>query len=220
MLLELPVIRVQVQLDRMKPGLPPRRRYEPGVLREVAELRVTPDGAIGVDRDGTEHLDVHNGPPPHTRNTTGRKGLSIMTTGDYAALRQRYGAHLTDGIAGESVLLEYAPGLGGRALPTTLSLVDAPPPSGAAEGGVIPAADPAPGRLALTDVHVAKPCVPFARFCLRREDFEVDDEITAALAHLDDGARGYKMTASAAAAIRPGDVLIVDLPAAPVVPDI
>jgi hypothetical protein len=218
MLLELPVMRLQVQLDRMKPGLPPRRRYEPGVLRQMAALRVTPDGAVGVDDDGGEHLDVHNINHPRTRNTKGRNGISIMTTGDYAALRQRYGAHLVDGIAGESLLLDYAPGLAGQPLPPTLSLVGATPTNGAAEGGVISASDSAAGRLALADVHIAKPCVPFAQFCLRREDFEVDDEITTTLADLDGGARGYKMVASGAAVIRPGDVLIVDLPDLPVAP--
>lgn len=211
MLLELPVIRVQVQLDRIKVGLPPQRRYEPRILREVAELRVATDGAVGVDRDGTEHLDVHNVRHPHTRNTKGRNGISIMTTGDYAALRQRYGAHLVDGIAGESILLDYAPGLAGRALPPELSLAEATPAGGAAEGGVIPVAHHRPAPLPMTGVHIAKPCVPFAQFCLRREDFDVDDDIQQALEHLDGGARGYKMTAARPGVIRPGDVLTLDL---------
>jgi hypothetical protein len=212
MLLELPVIRVQVQLDRIKVGLPPRRRYEPVILREVAELHVTADGAVGVAADGTECLDVHNGHHPHTRDAKRRNGISNMTTGDFAALRARYGPHLTDGIAAESVLLDYAPGLAGRAMPEELALVGAPPVAGAAEGGVIPAADRPPTRLALTGVHIAKPCVPFAQFCLRREDFDVDDDIQQALEHLDGGARGYKMAAAAPGVIRPGDVLAVILP--------
>lgn len=218
MLLELPVIRVQVQLDHMKPGLPPRRRYEPGILREVAELRVGSDGAVGADEDGTEYLDVHNVRHPHTRDAKGRSGISIMTTGDYAALRGRYGPHLTDGIAGESVLLDFAAGLAGRAMPTELAIVTgalAQRAGGTATGGVMPAVTPvavdAPARLALTGVHIAKPCVEFTRFCLRRDDFDVDDEITKTLKDLDGGARGYKMTAVAPAVIRPGDVLTVDL---------
>jgi len=213
MLLELPVIRLQVQLDHMKPGLPPRRRYEPRILRQVAELHVTVDGVIGID-DGAEYLDVHNIRHPRTRDSKGRNGISIMTTGDYAALRARYGAHVTDGIAGESLLLDYAPGLAGRAMPADLAVLaaaPAPPAGGAAEGGVIPAVDGAPTRLALTGVHIAKPCVEFARFCLERDDFEVDDVVTATLKDLDGGARGYKMAAAASAVIRPGDLLTVDL---------
>lgn len=216
-MLELPIVRLQVQTDRIKPGRAPWRTYRPEVLREVDALIATADGVIGVDGDGTEHIDVHHRAHPHTRDRKGLAGISIMTTGDYAALRQRYGAHLTDGIAGESVLLDYAPGLAGRPVPPALSLVGATPTGGAAEGGVI---DPAPGRLALTDVHIAKPCIPFAQFCLRREDFDVDDEITATLADLDGGARGYKMVASGAAVIRPGDALIVELPDVPAARDL
>lgn len=220
MLLELPVIRVQVQLDHMKPGLPPRRRYEPRILRAVAELRVTTDGAVGVDSDGTEHVDVHNVNHPRSRNNKGRNGISVMATGDYAALRARYGPHLTDGIAGESLLVDYAAGLGGRAMPTEFAIAlggERHPAAtrtgfGAVEDDVIPEKSNAPRRLALTGVHVAKPCVEFSRFCLRRTDFDVDDVLTRTLKDLDAGARGYKMVAAGPAVIRPGDTLIVDLP--------
>ncbi len=120
MRLELPVIRVQVQCDRIKPGVAPHREYRPGVLLEVAELCVTPDGAVGVAADGTRHIDVHHRQHPNTRDARGRSGLSIMTTGDYLALRARYGSHLVDGIAGESILLDYTPGLARRAMPAEL----------------------------------------------------------------------------------------------------
>ncbi|MEO7124657.1 MAG: hypothetical protein ABI382_12490 [Nakamurella sp.] len=220
MRLELPVIRVQVQLDHMKPGLPPRRRYEPGILRQVASLRLTPDGAVGLDADGTERIDVHNVKHSHTRNSKGRNGISIMTTGDYAALRAVYGPHITDGIAGESLLLDYAEGLARRAMPDELTI---------AENRVIhsdlnrvihgdtDSATHSPGKtgraeLVLTGVHVAKPCVEFTRFCLRRADFDVDDAIRQGLANLDNGARGYKMSAATCAVIRPGDIVVFELP--------
>lgn len=204
MRLELPIIRVQVQLDHMKPGLPPRRRYEPGILRQVASLQLTPDGAVGLDADGTEYIDVHNRKHAHTRNSKGRNGISIMTTGDYAALRETYGPHLTDGIAGESLLLDYAEGLARRAMPIELTL---------AEGGVILRGHEARrAAIALTGVHVAKPCVEFTRFCLQRADFDVDDTIRRVLADLDNGARGYKMAAASSGVIRPGDVVVFTLP--------
>jgi hypothetical protein len=215
MLLELPVIRLQVQLDHMKPGLPPRRRYEPGILREVTELRVTVDGAVGIDAGGTAHLDVHNRTHPRTRNTKGRNAISIMTTGDYVELRRRYGAHLIDGIAGESVLLDFDAGLARRVMPTGLTIVPGAPRSATpADAGdnVIPEGDDAATALALVDVHVAKPCVEFTRFCLRRTDFDVDDDVRRTLADLDDGARGYKMVATGPGVIRPGDRLIATLP--------
>lgn len=203
MTLELRVIRVQVQLDRIKPGVAPRREYRPGVLHEVAELQVTPDGVIGVDADGTRHIDVHHRAHPHTRDAKGRSGISIMATGDYVALRGRYGQHLTDGIAGESILVDYAPGLAHRAMPAELGVA----------GHYVTADSPdvathVAAPLRLLGVHVAKPCVEFTRFCLRRGPSDiVDDDVRQGLLVLDDGARGYKMVAAGAGVIRPGDVI-------------
>lgn len=182
--MELRVVRLQVQLDRLKPGLPPHRRYEPAVLQPVLALQLTPRGVIGIGAAGTEHVDVHHMDHPHSRNSKGRNGISIMTTGDYAALRERHGPHLTDGIAGESILVDYAPGLAGRDLPERLTL----------------------GPLTLTGVHVAKPCVEFTRFCLRHEG-PVDDAIKQGLKDLDGGARGYKMTTVGTGTITLGDRL-------------
>lgn len=205
MLLELPVIRVQVQLDHMKPGLPPHRTYRPDILRQVAELRVTEDGVVGIAADGAEYLDVHNRQHPKTRDAKGRNGISILTTGDYAALRQAYGPHVTDGIAGESLLVDYAPGLARRAMPTEVSIA-----RGATTGDGPDASVAA--ILTLAGVHVAKPCVEFSRYCLRRTGFDVDDAVRQTLQDLDDGARGYKMAATGTAVIRPGDIVRVDLP--------
>lgn len=197
MRLELAVIRLQVQLDRLKPGLPPHRRYEPGVLRQVTALKLTPRGVIGVAADGAEHIDVHHMDHPHSRNSKGRNGISIMATGDYVALRERYGPHLLDGIAGESVLLECAEGLAGRDMPEQVAVVM----------GETPGAE---RTLALTGVHVAKPCVEFTRFCLR-QDGAVDDAVKQGLRDLDDGARGYKMTTAGIGTISIGDRLVIEL---------
>lgn len=191
--LELQVLRVQVQLDRIKPGRAPWRRYQPEILREVAELWVDPDGAIGIDADGTEHIDVHHTTHPDSRDRKGRVGISIMTTGDYVALRRQYGRHLVDGIAAESMLLEYEPGLANVAMPDELLI--------------------APGRLALTGVHIAKPCVEFTRFCLGLEASDtVGANVRQGMKDLDGGARGYKMVAATPGRIRPGDTVRIDLP--------
>lgn len=201
MRLELPVIRLQVQRDRIKPGLPPRRTYTPSVLHEVAALRVTAEGAVGIDADGTEHVDVHNVTHPASRGKADN-GISIMTTGDYADLRRRYGDHVVDGIAGESILLDYAPGLAHRAVAATASVIGL---------DVMHETVGAAGTLTLGSVHVAKPCVEFTRFCLARDDFEVDEILKTTLKDLDDGARGYKMAALGAATIRRGATLVLDL---------
>lgn len=193
--LELPVVRVQVQLRPVKPGRTPWRVYEPGALQRVASLRVSRRGVVGVDADGTEHVDVHHQDHPLCRDRKGLAGISIMTTGDYAALRARYGPHLADGVAGESILLDHAAGLACRAMPASLSIR-------ATDGTVLP----------LTGVHIAAPCVEFTRYCLRLPASDrVGDDVTAGLRDLDGGARGYKMVAGGDGHIRPGDVLVIEL---------
>jgi len=193
-LLELPIVRLQVQTDRIKPGRAPWRTYRPEVLREVDRLIATDDGVIGVDADGTEHVDVHNRTHPHTRDPKGLAGISVMSTGDYAALRDRYGAHLVDGVAGESILVEHVPGLARRDMPVTMMLR-------CADGEEWP----------LTGVHIAEPCVEFTRFCLRLSaSNEVGDDVRQGLLDLGGGARGYKMvTGRSGIRIRRGDTLLV-----------
>ena len=98
-----------------------------------------------------------------------------MGTGDYVKLRARYGDHLTEGIAGESILVDAPDGLAGRDIPTEITLIT-------------------PGRtITLREFRVAEPCVEFSRFCLREEPSRVvDDLVKTALIDLDGGARGYK----------------------------
>lgn len=115
-----------------------------------------------------------------------------MGTGDYVALRDRYGPHLLDGIAGESVLVDAPDGLAGRELPETIVIRTAA------------------GSVDLQGFRVAEPCVEFTRFCLRREpDEPVDQQIKDHLALLDGGARGYKARVTVPGTIRIGDLLAV-----------
>ncbi len=206
--LALPVIRLQVQLNPIKPGRAPWRAYDPAVLHQVPELAVTGDGAVGVDADGAEHVDVHNRTHPASRDRKGRAGISIMTTGDYLALRERYGDHLVDGIAGESILLDYRPGLARRRMPATMTLQS----GGNGAGPDAQGAGAGDRSVLLTGVHIAEPCVEFTRFCLRLPaSDQVGDDVRAGLDDLSGGARGYKMVAAAPARIRVGDLLLVDL---------
>ena len=159
-----PVVRLQVQRSRLKPGPRGGRRYDPSPLLEVEALDVGPRGVVG---DGV--VDVHHADHPDTRHRSGGNGLSLMTTGAYEALRSRYGPRLADGVAGEGLLVD-APD---RSLtgPLLLETTD--------------------GVLELTDVDGIPPCVEFSRWALGRDDLEVDDEVRAALESLGDGARGW-----------------------------
>jgi hypothetical protein len=210
--LSLPVIRLQVQVRPMKQGRAPWRVYDPSCLREVDRLRLTQYGVVGVLDDGTEILDVHHADHPESRDRRGRSGLSVMATGDYAALRERYGDHLTDGIAGEGILVEHRPGLGRRAMPEHMLLRRAGDPGDGAGGERGDASGDGAAELALHGVHVAEPCVEFTRYCLRLPASDsVGDDVAAGLLDLGDGARGYKMVAGGEWVLRRGDLLVLDV---------
>ena len=188
------IVRLQVQLDRLKPGRAPWRRYDPTPIESVPRLEIGPQGAIGLGRSGGRLLDVHHTDHPHSRDPRGRSGLTFMGTGDYTRLRERYGPHLVEGIAGESILLDVPEGLAGRDLPATATLRTAG------------------GSVDLVDVRVAAPCVEFSRFCLGLEPSpEVGDDVRQTLQDLDGGARGYRAVAAGPMVLALGDVLELDV---------
>lgn len=159
------VLRLQVQRSRLKPGERGARVYDPSPLLEVSALEVGPRGVTG---DG--QLDVHHADHPDSRNRRLVNGLSLLPQVHYDRLRQRYGPHLLDGVAGESILLDtdgpWSEPPGDLQLETT------------------------DGWLLLTDLQPAPPCVEFSCFCLGDPQAPVD-QVQAALSHLDDGTRGF-----------------------------
>jgi hypothetical protein len=190
------VVRLQVQRSPLKPGPRGARAYDPAPLLEVAALEVGPRGVLGLPRAGTEAvdgpvLDVHHADHPAGKNR-GANGLSLLPRAHYERMRQRFGPHLVDGTAGESVLLDTPVAWGPEALAGPLELETA-------DGG----------RLALDRAAVAAPCVEFSRFCLGRGPGSPDDdELVAALDALDGGTRGFYVTALGTGRIEVGARLL------------
>ena len=178
------VVRLQVQRSPLKPGPRGARVYDPSPLQEVSALDVTPRGVVGWSA-GAAILDVHHADHPQTRNRGGN-GLSVMTASRYAVLRERYGAHLADGLAGESLLLD------------TQHLDDLSGPLVLETGA---------GRLQL-DSQPAEPCVEFTRDALQRSVGDTGPEVREALADLDGGARGYYLATDGTARVTAGARLL------------
>jgi len=184
------IIRLQVQRSPVKIGKAPLRHYEPAALVPVTRIEAGPGGVHGVTEDGEIVLDVHHRDHPETRDAGGRAGILFLGSGDYVALRARYGEHVVDGIAGETILLQAPDGLAGRRLPPRVVV------------------HTAAGPLELHGVRAAEPCVEFSRFCLGLQPSSVvGDAVRQALQDLDGGARGYRSIASAAGTISVGDLL-------------
>ncbi|SDS56976.1 hypothetical protein [Microlunatus soli] len=193
---EFRIVRLQIQTGPMKVGRAPLRQYRTDGLQQVERLLIDDRGSHGVwtADDGHEQraIDVHHRDHPQSRNRKGGAGLSVFGTGDYDALRERYGPHLVDGAVGESVLVDAPAGLADLDFPTTFAI------RGAA------------GMIAFVQARVADPCVEFSRFCLGEQPSpQVSDAVRQALIDLDDGHRGYRAAAAAAGTITVGDRLVL-----------
>ena len=190
------IVRLQVQASSLKVGQAPRRRYDPGPVRVVAALTLTPAGVVGQAEDEAV-VDVHHRDHPASKNRGGGNGISLGFTAHYAAMRDRFGAHLVDGIAGENLLVEAA----GVLRPEDLA------------AGVVVVGDRGV-RLELRPVVVAAPCAEFARFALRLpEEARLDATVAEALCFLHGGMRGsYATYDGAPATVRLGDRVFVAEP--------
>jgi hypothetical protein len=186
------IVRLQVQESSLKVGLKPRV-YDPAPIHSVSALRLTPSGVVGLMDDGRPILDVHHQSHPTSKNRDGLNDVSIGFTSHYAAMRERFGGHLSDGIAGENILIELADA---DRVVRDDDLID---------GVVIAGQDRR--QLTLTSIDVAAPCVEFARFALRfPDDARPNAAVTEALRFLDAGVRGfYASYAGEPAEVRIGD---------------
>ena len=183
------VVRLQVQRSRLKPGPKATRVFDPSPLREVDALELGPSGVTG-HVDGEVLLDVHHADHPDTR-FRGVNGLSLLPRAHYDLLRSRFGEHLVDGVAGESLLLD----------------TDGPWGLDALDGPLV--LETAGGRLELVDGQPAPPCVEFSRFCLGRGPGGPDDEeLVAALDALDRGLRGFYATPTGPGRVEAGARLL------------
>ena len=171
------IMRVQVQESSLKVGAKPRR-YDPAPIRSVPAISLSSSGVVGLTENGESIVDVHHHDHPASKNRGGENGISLGFTAHYLAMRERFGQHLSDGIAGENILVA----------------VDRPFQQEDLAGGVVVEASEG-RRLELRPVIVAAPCVEFARYALKfPEGARPDTMVTEALRYLDAGMRGFYAT--------------------------
>ncbi len=187
---------VQIQRGPLKRGNKPHRYYDPAPLLVVERLLLTSQGVIGVTSEGEELIDVHHAAHPESRNA-GVNGISLGFTSHYSAMRERFGAHLSDGLAGENILVETGEEFS-RAMP----------------GGRVAIQARESGRLAyLEHLEVAAPCVEFSHFALNQLMPVSAAALREALLFLDRGRRGFYATLRGGEpfVVRAGDTLFVEV---------
>ena len=181
------VARLQIQRTSLKVGEKPNRVYDISPLVSVQRLRVSGAGAVAIQPGGQPALDVHHLGHPNSQHAAWN-GVSIGFTPHYVRMRERYGTHLTDGCAGENVLIET----GGLVRLDDL------------QAGVL--IQCAAGDLWLRSIRMARPCLEFSRYALREPRADRDsDAIKDALQFLDGGLRGFYVTPASEAIISVGD---------------
>lgn len=184
---------VQVQRSGLKVGQRPNHSYDPAPLLVVSNLLLTHQGVIGITNENMYIVDAHHADHEYSRNQEGVHGISIGFTSHYKAMRARFGERLTDGIAGENILVEteHIQALGDLQ-----------------KGIVIQIA--ATGQYAyLKEVQVAAPCLPFSRFAAENGGPLSNEQIRETLQFLHDGCRGFYVTLENAEpiAVQAGDTV-------------
>ena len=163
---------VQIQRSPLKQGENPNRYYDPAGLMRVDGLKLTDAGALGMNGDGMAIVDIHHKGHPETRHKDGN-GISFGLTANYAIMREKFGDHITDGIAGENIIIESQ---------RTLSPDDM--------GRQVALSDQSSGQTFLfTLTRVVKPCKEYSSFCMGSS--LSGDALKETLQFLDNGRRGY-----------------------------
>ncbi|MCF7688379.1 MAG: hypothetical protein K9N01_08750 [Cephaloticoccus sp.] len=161
---------LQVQSASLMRETPVVRLFDPAPLRCCEALEISSAGAIGLNAEGQRIVDVHNANHPETRYR-GMNTLSFGFDTHLQMMSDRFGRHLTPGCAGENLII---------ATEHVIELTDV------AAGILIRSVT----DVVLTDVMVAEPCAPFARFALQRPDL-TPTKVKEALQYLGHGIRGF-----------------------------
>jgi hypothetical protein len=168
-----PIVRLQIQLSKLKVGEKPHRTYYPDSVLSVERLRVSREGILGITPEA-ELMDVHHARHPFKKNEDLKNGISVGFTGHYSAMQERFGPHMAVGVAGENIIVEA---------PRRVTLDET------ARGFVVTnAKGREKGRL--VRVLVATPCRPFTGFALKGATV-APEVMKDSLAFLDGGTRGF-----------------------------
>ena len=184
------ITRLQIQRGSLKTGAKPTRRYDPSLLLTVPQLNITPDGALGA-RDGEWIVDVHHRAHPFTKNEDGLHGISLGFTSHYDAMRERFGARIDVGCAGENIIATASKRLAYEELTE----------------GVVILSPEGTERVRLRVLQVAHPCRPFTGWALG-ETVE-PDELKTHLQFLDNGMRGFYCVGEGTGIVALGDSIAI-----------
>lgn len=168
------IVRTQIHLERIAPDASLYDSPTPGDhLLQVSALVCDHRGVCGVAPDGSLQRDLHHKDHPRSRFRRAND-ISLMLLGHYARMRDNFGEHMVDGIAGENILIDYDERL-------TLDEL---------AGGIV--IGDGERQLSIEAWRIATPCTPFSKFAAGISPGEKPDQrVTNALKFLNAGMRGF-----------------------------
>jgi hypothetical protein len=189
---------VQIQPSGLIVATPSGDYYDASRRVEVDRLWITPLGIEATLPDGKHVLDIHH--INHPDKAYGNKDLiSMGFTSHYEAMRERFGGHMLDGIAGENIIIEYD---------REIWMDDL--------GKQVAIENPDTGHQVLLDlIKYAKPCHEFSHFATKSQHEKLPaDILKSTLQFLNNGRRGFLFVLSdgqESAMVQKGDrVFVVD----------
>jgi hypothetical protein len=182
---------VQVQRESLKTMDGETRIFYTEPLQRAEKLRITPQGIVGIGTLGEEIVDVHSESHPRSRYRGDNK-ISFGFLQNYERMRQRFGTHIKDGYAAESIVIDAT---------IDISKLDLSRRFFLQHGDTV---------IELKDVIPAPPCNEFSTYCLIVP--QCADDVKAALQFLMNGTRGYYADLAVAGeyTVQAGDTLLVE----------
>ena len=166
--------------------------YDASRLVVVDRLKITPLGIEAITPEGEQVLDIHH--INHLDKAYDDDDLvCIGFTSHYDAMRDRFGDHMVDGIAGENVIIDFEEEVWPEDLGSHIGIENADT-----------------GQLAVFDmVSFAAPCQEFSHFAAQSQDDKLPpDTLKPILQFLGNGRRGFLLVLNDIhdeVSVQPGD---------------
>ena len=183
---------VQVQPSGLIIEAPSGYFYDVTRRVEVEKLIITSLGIEATTADGEHVLDIHHINHPDKKYDDDDL-VSIGFTSHYEAMRERFGAHMVDGAAGENIIIEFGQEVWTDDIGQQIAIENA-------ETGI---------KTLLDVLSFAAPCEEFSHFAANSQDQKLPAaELKETLQFLHNGRRGFLLGLSddqEAATVQAGD---------------
>jgi len=184
----------QLQPDGLIIETPTGELYDPSRLMAASHLVLTPQGIETISPEGERILDIHHLEHPGKAYDDDDL-VCIGFTSHYAAMRERFGAHMVDGAAGENIIIDSQKEI----WPDEL-------------GQRIAIENNQTGQVSFLEVtRFAAPCAEFSHFAAHSQDTRMPaKELKDTLQFLGNGRRGFLLVlgdGQESFTVQPGDLV-------------